>query len=660
MRFVKLLMCFTAIVVFISCSAQNGKIVVAEYGKDRVYLDEFEKAYAKNSGGIERAKKDSIAAYKKFLDLYVNYRMKLRDGEVRGFAADLDMNREYDDYKANIGTALMLEKIINDPSMKQLYDRRKIEYRASHIFIPVDTLRNKEQAESFANELIARINKGEDFVKLAAEYSKDVNTAQRGGDVYFFTAGMINLPAIEDAIYSLKVGEVFQKPLFSGQGFHILKATEMRPRRISIRADHILISSRDTSGAVDTVNALSKIKDIEKRIQEGESFNELAFQLSEDPGSKEKKGDLGFFDRGRMVPEFDQAAFNLKVGEISPIVKTQFGYHLIKLTDETQHKPYEEDKDELRDLVHRGRYKIEYDKFVENLKKEFDYTLNYEVAKKIVANADTTKITQGYPDSKIAKYVGNEVLFTLAGKSFSVDSLFNHLLKNANYIGRDIDQRTIDDGIALYAGDLSVKEKAMNYDKQDAEFANLMAEYKNGMYLFKILEEEVWQKINIDSAMTKNFWEANKEKFKWGNRVEFKEIYVNQDSLQAKVASGLASGESFDTLYVKYNMRTGFENKLGYSGLVEITVNELARQANEIIKVGSVSEPFKFEDGWSFVKLVKKDPARLKTYEEAKPEAASMLQELESKRLDEEYMKKLQKLYKPKLYYENLEHAFKK
>ncbi len=660
MRFVKLLMALTSIVVFISCSAQNGKIVVAEFGKDKIYLDEFEKAYAKNSGGIERAKRDSIEAYKKFLDLYVNYRIKLRDGEVRGFSSDPDMQNEYDDYKANIGTAIMLEKEINEPNMKLLHERRKVEYRANHIFITVDSTRNKEQAEEFAYELITRINNGEDFSKLAAEYSKDKNTASRGGDVYYFTAGMINLPAIEDAVYSLKVGQVFQKPLFSGYGFHILKATEIRPRKISVRADHILATSQDTSGAVDTLKAYNKIADIEKRIKAGENFNDLAFQFSDDPGSKDKKGDLGFLDRGRTVPEFDQMLFNLKVGEISPIVKTQFGYHLIKVTQETLPKPYDEEKEELRELIQRGRYKIEYDNYVEKLKKDFSYTLNNAVAKKIVDNGDTLKITQGYPDTKIAKYVGKELLFTLAGKTYSVDSLFNHLLKNANYLGRNIDQKTIDEGIAQYASDVAVREKAMNYDKVDQEFASLMAEYKNGMYLFKILEEEVWQKINIDSAKTKNFWEMNKDKFKWGNRVEFKEIYVNQDSIQEKVTTELASGVSFDSLYHKYNTRSGYENKVGYYGLVDVSVNELATQANSLNKVGDISKSFKFEDGWSFVKLVKKDPARLKSFEEAKPEAASMLQEKESKRLEEEYMLKMKGLYNPKLNYEKLEKAFKK
>lgn len=660
MRFVKLLMVLTSIVVFISCSAQNGRIVVAEFGKDKIYLDEFEKAYAKNSGGIDRAKKDSIESYKRFLDLYVNYRIKLRDGEVRGFSSDPDMKKEYDDYKANIGTTLMLEKEINEPNMKLLHERRKVEYRASHIFITIDSTRNKEQAEAFANELISRINKGEDFAKLAAEHSKDKNTATRGGDVYYFTAGMINIPAIEDAIYSLKVGQVFQKPLFSGYGFHILKATDIRPRRISVRADHILATSRDTSGAVDTLKAFNKISDIDKRIKAGENFNDLAFQFSDDPGSKDKKGDLGFLDRGRTVPEFDQMMFNLKVGEISPIVKTQFGYHIIKVTDETLPKPYEEEKEELREIIQRGRYKIEYDNYLEKVKKEFAYTLNDVVVKKIVANADTLKITQGYPDSKIAKFVGKEPLFTLAGKTYSVDSLFNHLLRNANYLGRNIDQKTIDEGIAQYANDVAVREKAISFDKVDQEFANLMDEYKNGMYLFKILEEEVWQKINIDSAKTKNFWDMNKDKFKWGNRVEFKEIYVNQDSTQAKLTAELASGASFDTLYTKYNTRSGYENKIGYNGLVDVTINELARQANSLNRVGDVSKSFKFEDGWSFVKLVSKDPARLKTFEEAKPEAASMLQEKESKRLEEEYMLKMKNLYNPRLNYEALENAFKK
>jgi peptidyl-prolyl cis-trans isomerase SurA len=660
MRFLKLIAVFAAIVVFVSCSAETGRTIIAEFGKDKIYLDEFEKAYSKNSGGLQKAQTDSMAAYKKFLDLYVNYRMKLRDGAVRGYASDPDMQKEYDDYKANIGTTLMLEKEIYEPSMKQLYERRKTEYRASHIYVAVDSARTKEQAESYANELIAKLNKGEDFAKLAAEYSNDKNTAKRGGDVYYFTAGMINLPTIEDAIYSLEIGQVFQKPIFSGYGFHILKVTDKCPRRSSIRADHILITFRDTAGVVDTVKALNKINEIEQRIKAGENFNELAFKYSDDPGSKSKKGDLGYFDRGRMVHEFDEAAFKLKVGEISPIVKTQYGYHIIKLTEESPQKSYDEEKDDLREIIQRGRYKAEYDKLVDSFKKEFNFSLNNSAVEKIIANADTLKINQGYPETKIAKNAGKEVLFSISDRKYPVDSLFGYLVKNGSFLGRGIDRNTVDAGIAQYTAELVVKEKAMNYDKVDLEFANLMSEYRNGMYLFKILEEEVWQKISIDSAKTKNFWESNKEKFRFADRVEFKEIYVEQDSIQQLISSSLGKGIAYDTLYAKYNKRTGYENKLGYYGLVDITANELARHANSLQNIGDVSEPFKFESGWSFVKLIRKDAARIKTFEEAKPEASSMLQEIESKRLEDEYLTKLKKRYAPVINYEELDNAFKK
>lgn len=83
MHFRKLLLPILPIVfVFISCTSEHSKIIVAEYGNYKVYLDEFEKAYAKNSGGFEKAKTDSVEALHKFLDLYVNYKMKLRDAAV--------------------------------------------------------------------------------------------------------------------------------------------------------------------------------------------------------------------------------------------------------------------------------------------------------------------------------------------------------------------------------------------------------------------------------------------------------------------------------------------------------------------------------------------------------------------------------------------------
>ena len=98
---------FACIIVFSliisSCSPRHSDIVVAKYGKDKITLGEFENAYTKNAGSIEAAKKDSISKYKNFLDLYVNFKMKLRDAYVRGFEEDPALKAELKDYKEKIG-----------------------------------------------------------------------------------------------------------------------------------------------------------------------------------------------------------------------------------------------------------------------------------------------------------------------------------------------------------------------------------------------------------------------------------------------------------------------------------------------------------------------------------------------------------------------------
>jgi parvulin-like peptidyl-prolyl isomerase len=118
-----------------------------------------------------------------------------------------------------------------------------------------------------------------------------------------------------------------------------------------VRARHILIRAAGSPSAVEPgkkelsdADALAKAQDIRKKLAAGGDFAALAAQESDDSGSKDKGGDLNFFKHGQMVPAFDQAAFSLKVGEISEPVKTQFGYHIIKVES---HKGYEDSKLEI-------------------------------------------------------------------------------------------------------------------------------------------------------------------------------------------------------------------------------------------------------------------------------------------------------------------------
>ena len=109
-----------------------------------------------------------------------------------------------------------------------------------------------------------------------------------------------------------------------------------------IKASHILVKDEATA------------KKVKEELGQGKSFEDLAKQYSEDTGSKEKGGDLGYFTAGKMVKEFEDAAYKMKKDEVSEPVKSQFGYHIIKVTDIKEQKPFDEVKGDIKkDLVQK-------------------------------------------------------------------------------------------------------------------------------------------------------------------------------------------------------------------------------------------------------------------------------------------------------------------
>ena len=654
----KLILLLLPLLALISCSAEHSKIIVAQFDDHQINMGEFENAYLKNSGG-DKAPKDSLKALQDFLDLYVNYKMKLRDAEVRGYPDDADMKKEYEDYKIKIGSSLVLNKYLYEPNLKKLYDRRKTEYRASHIFLKEDSTMNTEKVKELGAELIKRINNGEDFAKLAKEYSKDTYSKNRGGDVYYFTAGQITSRPIEDAVYSTEPGHIYPTLVKSAFGYHIIKVTEKHPRIPSIKVAHILIRVKDFKNSEDTLKAYKQIEDIQQQIVKGANFGDMAKKYSDDKATGVNGGELGFIERGKTVQPFDEVAFKLKPGEMSGIVKSPFGYHLIKCEEIGETPSFESQMDELKNIYNRTYYKDDYQTLTEQFKKEMNYTYNTSAVNKILADADTTKINDDYAKSNLHKVDGDSVLFRLNNKPFVMDSLFAFMKKDVMFRNKKIDQKILADGIKNYSEVESVNEKASTFDKEDSEFAKVLDEYRKGQYLFKILDDEVWSKISLDSVKLKNFYDQTKDNYKWKERVEFKEIFVPKDSLINECYAMVASGFNFDSAKVKFNQRFRDNAKPGYSGLVEVDANDLAKQAGELKNVGDISKPFKFENGWSIVQLVKRVPPETKTYDEAKPEVASALQDKESKDLEKKYLDNLKSIYHPKLYYDELRYAFK-
>ena len=149
-----------------------------------------------------------------------------------------------------------------------------------------------------------------------------------------------------------------------------------------VKASHILIKTIDENNNElsdkKKEEAKKKAEDILKKIKSGEEFAKLAKEYSED-GTASQGGDLGFFTKGEMVPEFEKAAWELKPGEVSDLVKTQYGYHIIKVTDKVDKQlSFDDVKDTIKDMLLNEKF----NKNIEDLVKEAKITRKEDIVKK--------------------------------------------------------------------------------------------------------------------------------------------------------------------------------------------------------------------------------------------------------------------------------------
>jgi peptidyl-prolyl cis-trans isomerase SurA len=189
--------------------------------------------------------------------------------------------------------------------------------------------RTKEEALKIAQDLYAKLQKGAGFADLARQYSDCPSGKEAGGDLGIFPADAM-APEFSDAVRALADGE-FSKPVETPFGWHIIKRQKIE----EIHVRHILVMHQESKRKPPFVTrtkdeARKLIEEIAHKLKDGGDFAELAREFSDCPTGKRSGGDLGKFTRGRMAPPFEEAAFALKENEISAVVETDFGFHIIQ------------------------------------------------------------------------------------------------------------------------------------------------------------------------------------------------------------------------------------------------------------------------------------------------------------------------------------------
>jgi len=357
-----------------------------------------------------------------------------------------------------------------------------------------------------------------------------------------------------------------------------------------------------------------------------------------------------------MVQPFDEAAFKLDVDEISGIVETQFGYHIIKVTAKEEYPSFDKEKKVLRELYERSRKQKDYDNLVANYSKELNLIMHDDVIKEVIGNAENQVINDTYWESELKSNFGGAVLFTIKNQKFTLDSLMAFSLKNPKQMGKTIESKGFTKLLNDYKNEKLIEVKALDLIKNDPKFAALMAEYKNGILIFRLQENEVWNKMKMDSVAIRNLYEQTEQSYLWPDRVQYLELFTKSDSLAKEFKVMLENGADFDSLVAKYSPRKQ-SNTL--KGLIDANTNALTKEAFALKNGGDYSDIIRNVNGWSIVKLVKKELSRPKTFDEARAEVTSAYQDIESAQLENAYIARLKKVYEPELFYEELANAFK-
>ncbi|MFZ5551474.1 MAG: peptidylprolyl isomerase [Bacteroidota bacterium] len=544
---------FSTAVFLNSLNAQpvTNDPVLMTVNKVPVYQSEFENIFRKNL-------KESVItkeALDEYLVLFTNFKLKVTEAEEMG----LDTNRKFKDelfgYRKQLAKPYLVDNQLNEDLIKEAYERMKEEVRASHILIkcdldadPKDTLAAWKKATK-AREMAVKNG----FEKTAMEMSEDPSVKKNKGDIGYFSAMMLVYP-FESAAYKSKVGEV-SMPVRTRFGYHILKVTDRRPARGTIKTAHILIATKEEDTPEAKENARKKAGEIYEKAVKGEDFATLARQYSDDESSSKKGGELPPFSTGKMVLDFENAAFALaKDGDISPIVQTQYGFHIIKRLEYKPLESFDELKGNIKTRLTRdSRAHLPRKAFITKLKSEYGFRENPSALKPFYSLVDTS-IFMGEWNKEKASHLNTE-MFRFADKVFTQKDFTEHLAS----LQRKGMQKEEMISFINTTYDRWQNNSIMDYEDAKLEvkypeFKMLMKEYRDGILLFEITDQKVWSKAVKDSAGLAQYYEKNKQNYMWPKRYDVDFVWCANAKLAKKVRKDLKKGKLDEKqLLEKYN-----------------------------------------------------------------------------------------------------------
>lgn len=511
--------------LILTCLAASAFIAASKaqtlftYGNNPVSKEEFLRVYEKNS--LNKKPDFSDTALRSYLDLYSLFRMKVREAELQKLDTLPSIQNELNNYRRQLAKNYLTDDDVTNKLMHEAYDRMKEEIHVAHIMVlqspnalPKDTAAAYKKIDSIYNAVTK--NKA-DFATMAKNFSDDRGSRDLGGDIGYITALQTVYP-FENEAYNTQVGKV-SKPFRTQFGYHILKVLDRRPARGEVKVAQILITTPPSKGEAGIEAAHKRVDSAENDLKHGVPFEDVVKKYSDDKFTVNDGGVMPTFGVGKMVPAFENAAYALKKpGDISEPVKTEYGFHIIKLIAKYPIKPF----DSLQAMIKRkvdadSRSQVAKEIYMAKVREKNgfkEYPANFNaIAERFAAIPDTGKNANTF---KLADFSDmHKPLFVLAGKEYSQQDFLNYaegvtrgrIMGPKAGVARDLYNMYVNSVV----NDLQEHQLA----DEKPEFRNLMEEYRDGIMLFELMDRNVWGKASRDTTGLKAFYETRKGKYLW-------------------------------------------------------------------------------------------------------------------------------------------------
>ncbi len=630
---------FTLLLTYfvLNVNAQTSeKDVLFFVDNDPVYTSEFLRVYNKNLDLVQDESQKEIDEY---LTLFTNYKLKLKEAKALGLDDKPSYKRELLNYRKQLAKSFMTDSKVSEAMIKEAYERISYDIKANHILVKVLENAGPEDTLKAYNDIVKLRNRTlkEGFESVR----KEVHNGQTiyGEELGYFS-GFRMVYKFETAAFNTEVGGI-SEPFRTRFGYHIVNVLDRRKSRGERTMAHIMVIEKKGDTLAEKPEV--RIQNIYKKINQGEAFEALAKQFSDDKSSSAKGGRFKSFSSGQLgSPEFEKVAFGLtEINQISEPFQTQYGWHIAKLLEKKEVPSFEAARAELETKVKRDDRSKLIDKALhESLKSKYNIKDNQEALDYFASILNDTYIKRGWqlPDN----FKADTPLFKIGKQQFIYKDFGGYLMKTQGRRTQGGNLKVMVSGkYDEFLNSSLVKYQEENLEEENEEFAHIVGEYRDGLLLFDLMETTIWNAAKTDSVGVQNYYETHKTKYVLPKRVDAIVASSAKKKTLKQVSKLLHQGKSVEDIKKLVNSDEKVE-VIFTSGAMDAKHQALPKPFP--FKKG-ISKIYSYNDSFTVVNVKDILPEASQTLEEAK---GMVINDYQSYK-EENWLKELANKYKIKI-----------